>query len=246
MTSPSILQAKVKAIADLVWSKLTNGFTKDLHHAQVCLPTPGDGLSCCVPCDAAGSHLCAAPRLNSWHAPSKQCSVYSPQLTCPGGVQHLSCFLPYCSLPVPKGKRQLDCAGVVTTVLALCQTLAGRPEHAELGNCRFQVRCCAMHQLDACWHKQQYPGAAVTRQAAAIARTACASVAYRTGGCTLEAAARPWSGTYNTLPVCRPYRLRSRRCGDSHGYSAHTSSLRQCAVVWSTGVRGPLLDSAEP
>ena len=30
-----VLQAKVKAVADLVWSKLTGAFTKDLHHAQV-------------------------------------------------------------------------------------------------------------------------------------------------------------------------------------------------------------------
>ena len=55
-------------------------------------------------------------------------------------VQHLSCFLQYCAQPLPKGKRQLDCAGVVTTVLAICLTLSWDPEHAELAGCRFQVR----------------------------------------------------------------------------------------------------------
>ena len=40
-----------------------------------------------------------------------------------------------------KGKRQLDCAGVVTTTLAVCQALAQDANHTDLASCRFQV-CC--------------------------------------------------------------------------------------------------------
>ena len=38
-----------------------------------------------------------------------------------------------------KGKRQLDCAGVVTTTLAAVQRLATREEHVDLRQCRLQV-----------------------------------------------------------------------------------------------------------
>lgn len=38
-----------------------------------------------------------------------------------------------------KGKRQLDCAGVVTTTLAALQRLAVYEEHSDLQRCRLQV-----------------------------------------------------------------------------------------------------------
>lgn len=41
-----------------------------------------------------------------------------------------------------KGKRQLDCAGVVTTTLAVVQSLATHEEHADLRQCRLQVPSC--------------------------------------------------------------------------------------------------------
>ncbi len=44
-----------------------------------------------------------------------------------------------------KGKRQLDCAGVVTTTLAIIQRLATHEEHADLRRCRLQVPFC--HQV---------------------------------------------------------------------------------------------------
>ena len=76
------------------------------------------------------------PAYHTLHVkPGSCCSAC--QLMC--DAQHLSCFLQYCGHPLPKGKRQLDCAGVVTTVLAICHTLARRPEHADLQGCRFQV-----------------------------------------------------------------------------------------------------------
>ena len=39
----------------------------------------------------------------------------------------------------PAARRQLDCAGVVTTVLAACQRLARQPAHEDLLAVRFQV-----------------------------------------------------------------------------------------------------------
>ena len=41
-----------------------------------------------------------------------------------------------------KGKRQLDCAGVVTTTLAVIERLATHEEHADLRRCRLQVPPC--------------------------------------------------------------------------------------------------------
>ena len=48
-----------------------------------------------------------------------------------------------------KGKRQLDCAGVVTTTLAVVQRLALHEEHADLQACRLQV-CFPMNICAAC------------------------------------------------------------------------------------------------
>lgn len=38
-----------------------------------------------------------------------------------------------------KGKRQLDCAGVVTTTYAVCERLAERHGHTDLAGCSMQV-----------------------------------------------------------------------------------------------------------
>ncbi|KAK9839917.1 hypothetical protein WJX74_000318 [Apatococcus lobatus] len=87
-------RAKVKMVADLIWSKLTGVFAKDILHAQ-----------------------------SVW--------TFARALAAGKGKG--------------KGKRQLDCAGVVTTTLAVCQRLALDPEHADLAACRFQV------SEDHCW-----------------------------------------------------------------------------------------------
>ena len=41
-----------------------------------------------------------------------------------------------------KSKRQLDCAGVVTTTLATVQRLAAHEEHLDLQQCRLQLSFC--------------------------------------------------------------------------------------------------------
>lgn len=60
-------------------------------------------------------------------------------------VQHLSAFT--WILGKGKGKKQLDCGGVVTTVLAACARLAAVHGHKDLSNARFQVPCNLMHYL---------------------------------------------------------------------------------------------------
>ncbi|KAK9861542.1 hypothetical protein WJX84_007248 [Apatococcus fuscideae] len=85
-------RGKVKAVADLIWSKLTNSYAKDILHAQ---------------------------------------SVWT--------------FTRVLAAGKGKGKRQLDCAGVVTTTLAVCQALAQDANHTDLASCRFQV------SEDHCW-----------------------------------------------------------------------------------------------
>lgn len=91
--------AKIKAMADAVWSKLQKGFSKDVLHAQhvynfaaLLLPA-GDS--------AAGGGKAA--------------------------------------------RRQLDCAGVVTTTYSACQALAASGGHADLRGCRMQI------SEDHCW-----------------------------------------------------------------------------------------------
>ncbi|KAI7841369.1 hypothetical protein COHA_004987 [Chlorella ohadii] len=85
--------AKVKVVADAVWSKLQKGYSKDLQHAQ---------------------------------------HVFNFAAALNGGV--------------PGVKKQLDCAGVVTTVYSICQALSQRyPQHADLAAVRMQV------SEDHCW-----------------------------------------------------------------------------------------------
>ncbi|CAL5220033.1 g1979 [Coccomyxa viridis] len=60
-------------------------------------------------------------------------------------AQHVSVFCHILQGKYGKGKRQLDCAGVVTTTLAAVQRLATHEEHADLCRCRLQV------SEDHCW-----------------------------------------------------------------------------------------------
>lgn len=86
------MQAKVKLIADLIWSKLSGVFTKEVLHAQ-----------------------------------------------------HVSCFCRILQGHNAKGKRQLDCAGVVTTVLAALQQISNLEGHEDLKSCCLQARLSQGH-----------------------------------------------------------------------------------------------------
>ena len=54
-------------------------------------------------------------------------------------TQHLSVFTSILAAAKGKAKRQLDCGGVVTTILAACMNLAAAHGHADLAECRFQA-----------------------------------------------------------------------------------------------------------
>ncbi|CAK0770507.1 hypothetical protein CVIRNUC_003774 [Coccomyxa viridis] len=82
-------RAKVKFVADAIWSKLSGVFSKEVLHAQ-----------------------------------------------------HVSVFCHILQGKHGKGKRQLDCAGVVTTTLAAVQRLAAHEEHSDLQQCRLQLSFC--------------------------------------------------------------------------------------------------------
>lgn len=65
----------------------------------------------------------------------------------PPAPAHLTCALQhvynFAAMLLPggnKGKRQLDCAGVVTTTYAVCQRLAEGYGHADLAASSMQVR----------------------------------------------------------------------------------------------------------
>ncbi|KAL4859226.1 Acyl-coenzyme A oxidase [Chlorella vulgaris] len=105
LTAAPSTAAKVKAVADAVWSKLNKGYSKDLQHAQ---------------------------------------HVYSfAALLLPQGVPGL--------------KKQLDCAGVVTTAYAACHALSRRfPQHADLATVRMQV------SEDHCWVQLAADGGRLT------------------------------------------------------------------------------------
>ena len=54
-------------------------------------------------------------------------------------LQHVYIFTQHLKYGTKSSKRQLDCGGVVTTVLAACQLLALQHGHTDLAACRFQV-----------------------------------------------------------------------------------------------------------
>jgi hypothetical protein len=64
-----------------------------------------------------------------------------PQQTVPAAAaQHLSVFTSILGALKGKPKRQLDCGGVVTTIVAACARLSAAHGHADLAACRFQAR----------------------------------------------------------------------------------------------------------
>lgn len=79
-------------------------------------------------------------------------------------LQHVSCFARHLqALAQPangtKGKRQLDCAGVVSTVLAICQAMAMQHGREELADLRFQVTWHALLGTDSAYtagHNQSH------------------------------------------------------------------------------------------
>lgn len=61
-------------------------------------------------------------------------------------MQHVYIFTQHLKYGTKSSKRQLDCGGVVTTVLAACQLLALQYGHTDLAACKFQVICYAKCQ----------------------------------------------------------------------------------------------------
>jgi len=108
----------VTAVANAVWSRLSGAFSKDIMHGQV------RGAAC----QNIAAHV--GVRSDRTHA-------------APCVVQHLSVFTAILAAPKGKAKRQLDCGGVVTTILAACTRLAAAHGHADLADCRFQARTSA-------------------------------------------------------------------------------------------------------
>ncbi|GMH40486.1 hypothetical protein BSKO_08390 [Bryopsis sp. KO-2023] len=60
-------------------------------------------------------------------------------------AQHLGCFTPFLLMDKLRGRRQLDCAGVVTTVFAASKILESDFDHADLNQLCMQV------SEDHCW-----------------------------------------------------------------------------------------------
>lgn len=90
-------------VADLVWTKLSGVFSKEVLHAQ-----------------------------------------------------HVSTFCQILQTKSGKGKRQLDCAGVVTTVLAVLQRLSQQERHEDLHSCHLQV-CTSSLNFHKCLECEKVP-----------------------------------------------------------------------------------------
>lgn len=78
---------------------------------------------------------------------SKLSGVFSKEVL---HAQHLSTFCKILQAKSTKGKRQLDCAGVVTTVLAVLQQLALLGGHDDLRSCCLQVSAILTLALQSC------------------------------------------------------------------------------------------------
>lgn len=119
-----LLQAKVKLVADAVWAKLTGVFAKHVLHAQVKLYSMMRTRPVCI------LHLLQfSMELGS----SSQAWLW--------WLQHVWSFAQHLAAGKGKGKRQLDCAGVVSTVLSTCQRLAACHDQCDLAQLQFQVGC---------------------------------------------------------------------------------------------------------
>ena len=55
-------------------------------------------------------------------------------------AQHLSVFTSILGAAKGNSKRQLDCGGVVTTIVLACARLSAAHGHTDLADCRFQAR----------------------------------------------------------------------------------------------------------
>ena len=91
------------------------------------------------------------------------------------------------------GKRQLDCAGVVTTTHAACQRLAQRHGHADLAGCSMSI------SEDHCW-LQLGGGGAAAGSAAAEGAAAAAAPAPGAGAEAAAAAPAPGAGAEAAAP----------------------------------------------
>ena len=84
-------------------------------------------------------------RCSAFSSPHMHCSGTNVlRLTLCSGMQHLSVFTSILAAAKGTAKRQLDCGGVVTTILAACMRLAAAHGHTDLAECRFQARLNSM------------------------------------------------------------------------------------------------------
>ncbi|KAK9845929.1 hypothetical protein WJX81_006194 [Elliptochloris bilobata] len=142
-----------------------------------------------------------APRLDALDARGKVKAVADAVWTRLSGnfskdvlhAQHIYVFVQILRAgKASKARRQLDCAGVVTTVLAACQRLARVPAHEDLLGVRFQV------SEDHCWLSLDGSGA---RTAAVEVTT---DTAAKRGLAPSEDAWRGWLYSGGCAAVCSP------------------------------------------
>lgn len=121
--------------------------------------------------------------------------------------------------PPPGVKRQLDCAGVVTTVYSLCQALSQRfPQHADLAAARMQV------SEDHCWLQL---GAGGGQETSVEVTT---DTAAKRGLPVAEDAWRAWLYTGGAAVLCTPHQA----------LAALVTSLNPAISGGKKGVRWPL------
>lgn len=163
------MQAKVKAVADAVWARLSGSFSKDVLHAQhvyvfVQILRAGKaskGARECTGCSFSIYYSlymfkeCSARRaavLLQLHRLCVSSTTCLPWVAAVCSLQRVWSVIPVMTCLAslvyqtrseacgwPAARRQLDCAGVVTTALAACQRLARQPAHEDLLAVRFQV-----------------------------------------------------------------------------------------------------------
>ena len=78
--------------------------------------------------------------------PLVQMAVSKLDIAAVAPAQHLSVFTSILGAAKGKPKRQLDCGGVVTTIVLACLRLSAAHGHADLKDCRFQVHA-SVHSL---------------------------------------------------------------------------------------------------
>ena len=108
----------MKLVADAVWAKLTGVFAKNILHAQV----RTNSITCTKTVQFSMELAFSSQALLWW-------------------LQHVWSFAQHLAAGKGKGKRQLDCAGVVSTVLSTCQRLAACHGQSDLAQLHFQVGC---------------------------------------------------------------------------------------------------------